>query len=348
MTASSYNHLTFCKVVFLSRLFCPHIGGVETHVARLSRELVARGFRVTVVTEQFDVTLPLEEKIDGIRVVRIPKKHCTSKLGIWSWMIRHMSLFLSADIIHAHDVFWWFLPLRLLLPFKHVFTTFHGYEGALEPTKKAIRSRKVSELLSRGTICIGDWMKKWYGARPDAVNFGAADVSPSPLPRNRRAVFLGRLAEDTGILSYLEGVALLRGKIVLDVYGEGEFVQKVREVAKKYPYITYCGTTNTPKNIFVKYRFAFVSRYLSMIEAMQAGRYVFAHWNIAIKRDYLASFPAISHAFPFTYAEELAQEMGYIFKHPDKERLAVGQAQAWAREQTWDKVADLYEEIWKK
>jgi hypothetical protein len=52
-----------------------------------------------VITEQFDSTLPLFEKTTRYSVHRIPNA-TNSKLGIWLWMIRHMHLFLQADIIH--------------------------------------------------------------------------------------------------------------------------------------------------------------------------------------------------------------------------------------------------------
>lgn len=338
---------TNLKLVFLCRLYRPHIGGVEKHVEELSKRLRARGYDVTIIAEQHSFVLPFHERIGGVEIYRIPIPALRSKFGVWVWTLRHIVLFLKADLVHAHDVFWWYLPLRCLLWWKPVYTTFHGYEGVDRPTGKAIRSRKVSERLSKGTICIGDWMRTWYGAHPTAVSYGAASFVQSPAPKNNRAVFLGRLSEDTGILDYMRGVALMKGEISLDIYGEGPLLHDVQTFCSRFTFVQYRGTTLFPEKILKSCRFACVSRYLSMIEAMQCGRYVFAQWNNAIKRDYLLSFPPISHTSMFTLPEEFAQEMRYILDHAKIETREIAAAHDWASGQTWNAVADLYENLWK-
>ncbi|NHN58915.1 MULTISPECIES: glycosyltransferase family 4 protein [Halorussus] len=50
----------------------PHTGGVETHVAEISRRLVARGHDVTVFTADAADGLPRRETRDGVRVRRFP------------------------------------------------------------------------------------------------------------------------------------------------------------------------------------------------------------------------------------------------------------------------------------
>lgn len=191
-------------------------------------------------------------------------------------------------------------------------------------------------------------MRKWYGTQPDFVTHGAAAFQPAQPIKNNTAVFIGRLATDTGILEYINGVALLHGKVSLDIYGMGELLPDVRKRIKKLPYIQFKGVAEDVERILQEHRFAFVSRYLGMIEAMQVGRYVFAHWNNAIKRDYLTDFPESSAASLFTYPEELAQELGYILKHTLKEKTGIWSAQTWAKEQTWEKMALIYEALWKK
>ncbi|OGJ22369.1 MAG: hypothetical protein A2804_00400 [Candidatus Pacebacteria bacterium RIFCSPHIGHO2_01_FULL_46_10] len=338
---------TKTKLLFLARLYAPHIGGVEKHVAQLSEQLVKRGYKITVITEQFNTALPLRETQKNVEIYRIPKKQRETKLGIWRWMFNHRSLVEKTDIIHAHDVFWWYLPLRFMYITKPVYTTFHGYEGSQPPTQKAVRSRKLAELLSHGNICVGEWMKTWYGTHPTAILHGAGKARLSRSPRENSAVFIGRIDEDTGVLAYIEAVKLLRGKISLDMYGEGSLLSKLKSHIENVPYIKYKGVTKTPEIILAKYRFACVSRYLSMIEAMQIGRYVFAQWNNAIKRDYLKSFPAVQWCSVSSLPEDIAQEMMYIIDHPEREKSAVHNAQTWAKKQTWERVADVYESLWQ-
>lgn len=50
------------KIVFLSRLYWPHVGGVERHIWHLSQELLKMKHEVVVITEQHDESLPLERE----------------------------------------------------------------------------------------------------------------------------------------------------------------------------------------------------------------------------------------------------------------------------------------------
>lgn len=350
MSHQPYRSITKHKLLFLCRLFWPHIGGVETHVQQLSMELLKRGYEIIIITEQHDSSLPFEDEAFGIHIFRIPQESLKNKLSVWRWMIRHLSLLISSDIIHAHDVMWWYWPFRFLLPKKRVYTTFHGYEGANEPRFGAILSRKVSELFSRKTICIGDWMCKWYHANPSAVSYGAGMRSPTSLfhIKPNSIVFIGRLAEDTGILAYIRAVQFLKGKYTLDIFGEGPLKQEILKMIYDSPFITYQGETLHPEKELARHRYAFVSRYLSIIEAQQIGRFVFAQWDTAIKRDYLQSFPTADCMRIFHDPKDLVKGLEDIQKHPEKEKGFIKKAQTWAVHQKWSKVADMYEAIWKK
>jgi glycogen synthase len=50
----------------------PQIGGVERYVDVLSRRLVDRGLSVTVLTTDLTRTLPRQERVDGVEIVRVP------------------------------------------------------------------------------------------------------------------------------------------------------------------------------------------------------------------------------------------------------------------------------------
>ncbi len=350
MSHKPYRSITKRKVLFLCRLFWPHIGGVETHVLQLSTELLKRGYEITVITEQYDSNLPLLDEKFGIHIFRIPQDLLKSKWTVWKWMFQHIDLIISSDIVHAHDVMWWYWPFRFLLLKKRAYTTFHGYEGANEPRFGAILSRKVSEILSRKIICIGDWMRKWYRTKPYCVSYGAAEYSPvsfSQVQKNS-AVFMGRLSNDTGILAYIRAIQFLKGKVTLDIYGEGPLKKEILTMIYESPFITYQGETSYPEKEFARHRYAFVSRYLTMIEAQQIGRLVFAQWDTAIKRDYLQSFPTADCVHVFHNPQELVKGLEDIQKHSEKEKRFIKKAQIWAVQQRWFKVADMYEELWEK
>ncbi len=60
------------RVLFLAESFHPVLGGGETHLRRLGSALVAAGDDATVVTRRAERAWPAEERVDGIRVVRVP------------------------------------------------------------------------------------------------------------------------------------------------------------------------------------------------------------------------------------------------------------------------------------
>src|SRR3990167_11017121 len=142
------------KIVFMSRLFYPHIGGVEKHVMEVSCELIKLGHEVVVITELYDKSLKRIEVVDKITVHRIPvsKNNFLKKFSVWLWMLRHINLFFFADIMHAHDVYYWYVPFKFLLFTKKSFVTFHGYEGKFPISRRAIFQRRLNSYLADGSI----------------------------------------------------------------------------------------------------------------------------------------------------------------------------------------------------
>ena len=60
------------KILTVLTYYRPHTSGLTIYAERLSKAFVSRGHQVTVLTSQFDPSLPLEEMSDGVRVVRAP------------------------------------------------------------------------------------------------------------------------------------------------------------------------------------------------------------------------------------------------------------------------------------
>lgn len=49
-----------------------------------------------------------------------------------------------------------------------------------------------------------------------------------------------------------------------------------------------------------------------------------------------------------TQPQKLAEKVEYFLKHPEEEKLLVERGYNWAKEQTWEKVVDLYLGLWKQ
>lgn len=89
------------KIIQVAPYFQPHIGGVETHVLDISRELAKRGHEVYVFTSQYTPNLPEFETLDGIKIQRIkPFVNIFTTPVIPK--LRKVLLKNPCDIVHAH------------------------------------------------------------------------------------------------------------------------------------------------------------------------------------------------------------------------------------------------------
>jgi len=328
--------------------FHPSVGGVETHVRRVSECLAARGHAVTVLTHS---DRPGEERLGLLTIQRLLM---ANPWQAWRQARPHLA---AAGIVHCHDAYSYLhfcLPSWLLPPRRPTFITFHGYEAYPIP-QEAIRKRRFVRRRVKDALCAGDFICRWYDTACFDVTYGGVDpvAHPPPPPRNRSAVFLGRLAEDTSLMMYLEALAILRQDyaitVPLVVVGEGP----VRVLAQRYAdaqklQVRFLGTLPDPSPAFANADFAFVSGYLAIWQALAMKRLVFAVYDNDLKHDYLRSFPDSSQVLATApNAESLADLLAAYLANPtlgEEQRL---RGAALAAEHTWDRVADLYLNVYR-
>lgn len=343
-------------VLFLTRRFAPHIGGVETHLHYLNNELKKHDASVTIITEQDSTTEVLTEFIHGVKVRRIALPgQITSKVVIWKWIIQHRSLFYNADVIHIHDVFFWILPIYPLLKLKgkRIFMTFHGYEGTQNIRLNQKFWHRLANILTDGNICIGGFHEKWYGVKPTSTSFGAVSNLPQKISKHElnkivvRLIYLGRLAEDAGIMTYLAGLRMLSKSesYSLDVYGNGPQLVDAQKFAAEHKLpVLFHGFVPHGTVSLDEFDIAFVSGYLSLLEAFVTGLPVIAHYNSSIKKDYLLLSPFGSWIVAAGSAEEIRD--AYLTLRREKMTDKVLLAQQWAKKQTWPRLARKYLKLW--
>ena len=90
------------RVLLILTYYRPHVSGLTIYVERLARSLVDRGHDVTVLTSRYDRSLPSEEIVDGVRVVRVPVLARVSKgvvMPILPWLIREVR---RHDVVSVH------------------------------------------------------------------------------------------------------------------------------------------------------------------------------------------------------------------------------------------------------
>jgi glycosyltransferase involved in cell wall biosynthesis len=331
-------------ILFFTRLFYPHIGGVEKHIMKVGKRLVKKGYRVIVITENHGYKS--HDVINGINIYRIDigKNEWRKKFIIWRWLWQHKNLIEKADLIHCHDVFFWYLPFAFMYITKPVFTTFHGYES-YPITLKAKIQHKIAEVFSNGNMCIGEFIPKWYGTKANIISYGAADFN-SRLKNNGKkydAAFVGRLDEQTGIQTYTKTVAIIREKypnFSFLIVGDGDYKKTAEKSGK------VVGFKSNPEKYLQQGEFAFVSRYLSIIEAMQMKKLVFATYDNQIKKDYLLMSPFAKYIVIENSPEHLATKIIYYKTHTKTAKEIIEKAYSWAKNQSWEKLVDDYLRLW--
>jgi len=332
--------MTIC---FFTRSFYPNIGGVERHILEISKILAKKNHKIIIIAEGSGLDKRLQIKNIDTHYIKTGRNQKLKKLTIWIWLWKHRSLFLKADVLHAHDVYFWYLPFRFLYLTKRSYVTFHGYESY--PIKfKAILIRKLSELCSNGNICIGDFIRKWYKTKPSFVSYGGVNpILTHKRPFTRSAIFIGRLDEQTGIETYEDAVGNIRkdrAPFTFAVVGDGPLKQSLSTKDR------LLGFVEAPEKLMVTYRFAFVSRYLAMLEAMAAKRLVFAVYDNPVKEDYLKMSPFSNFAVIVKNPKDLSDKIIYFLNHRKEEEEIIEKAYSWAKKQTWENVTELYLRLW--
>ncbi|MBI5356151.1 glycosyltransferase family 4 protein [Candidatus Collierbacteria bacterium] len=377
-----------------------NLGGVEGHVRILTEELEKRGHKVKELSledrrapnhayfgpEASSLALP-KSAVSGFGrssdILSLAPKYRDrpkrfGKIEAWVKLWKNRGLFNWAEVIHVHDVFWWYFPfavvnkgLALLRQQGQAFAgiTFHGWEGVYPPSRSAVWQKKLATWLSNGTIGVGSFFKKWYGVETDRVVWGAVNLKVNKglafrLAKGqalRKIVFLGRLEEVNGIETVMEAMDKLINRQI-DKYtnrqidklqrdsprfvfiGDGSY----RKQAEKFGRVT--GMVKDPQKYLVAADVVITSSYISMLEAAAMGKPIIAIANNPLKEDYLNCHPLRKYIKVVKNVEELIKIIRGLNKglaSPQQQGQALKNANRWATRQTAEKLADEYESLWK-
>ncbi|MEM8860454.1 MAG: glycosyltransferase family 4 protein [Chloroflexota bacterium] len=91
------------KILEVLTYYRPHVSGLTIYVERLCEALAADGHEVTVLTSRFDPSLPLEETVRGVKIIRVPVAFRISKGVIMpTFGIQATKWARWADVMHLH------------------------------------------------------------------------------------------------------------------------------------------------------------------------------------------------------------------------------------------------------
>lgn len=348
------------KIVFVSGLYLPHLGGVEIHLREVSAVLVRMGHSVTIVTAQYDQKLQRVTRQNGIQVIRLPIVDAENKQAVWSEIQKQRSLFLEADVVHVHDVFWWILPVYFQIR-KKVFITFHGWETQFPIPINTKIHRFLAAVLSQKTIHIGSFIQKFYWDKPDAVSYGG--INPKRFTKSNKAmlektkketqksdthiqfVFIGRLEKDTDVLLYLNFLEELQTKktgFKMVWVGDGS----LRSECEKIGIVT--GFVKNVSQYILQADFVFATSYLAILEAQSLQKIVLSFYSNPLKKEYLESFPGSNYMLVAGSVEKMLKKLEHVCSSRKLLYDMQTKAQKFALSNTWNTVTETYLQLWKK
>lgn len=149
------------RILVVLYYYLPYISGLSEYARRLAEALVVSGFEVTVLSTQYDETLPREESIAGVRVLRTRVLFRFGK-GVVSPSFARTAIRLSRthDVVHLH------LPLPdagIASPFidaKKIVVTYHCDinlgQGLLNKLVEKVSYLLMAKALGKASRIVGN------------------------------------------------------------------------------------------------------------------------------------------------------------------------------------------------
>ncbi|OGC92490.1 hypothetical protein A2899_02670 [Candidatus Amesbacteria bacterium RIFCSPLOWO2_01_FULL_49_25] len=136
-----------------------------------------------------------------------------------------------------------------------------------------------------------------------------------------KILFVGRLSPDTGYDVFLQLAKLLNSRA-----------------------ITVTNKQDTAK-YFREAKFVFAAGFLTILEAAVHQKLIFASYSNPIRRDYLVMHPLSNYMIIGQSSAQLAER--FLSHSPPQIAKMVESAYFWAKDQTWQRLANQYEQLWK-
>ncbi|NQT30023.1 MAG: glycosyltransferase family 4 protein [Candidatus Saganbacteria bacterium] len=335
---------------------------MEKHVHEIAKILAKTNELIIVTENNEENSLSEKEKVDGFTILRMKRssKRYPNIMDKYWFFATHFKLLLAADIIHFHDfgsLYYWYLPFRFILFWKEYYMTFHGWEGQCPPRKKIILIRKLCQYLTRGNICAGEFIVKWYGTRANIVTYGGIDESilfrQESAPKKEGAVFIGRLNFDTGIKEIIEALVILRDefgkRLPLIICADGPLMPQIKKrVEETGLEVEFKGFVKDPFLIARQFKYAFVTGYLGILEAMAQKSLVFAIYDNAMKKDYLELIPHSQEMLEIAgNSSSLAEKVNFHLTHPSADKM-IETAYSFVKNRSIKNLVLEYQNLWSK
>jgi len=251
--SSGFGSASRLKILLVAHKFPPFIGGIEMHTFEVGRRMASEGHSVTVLTADPSGTLPRDESVSGMRVLRVRAYPQSADMffapGVYSVIGAE-----PWDIIHIQG-FHTFVPpvamlaaLRQKIPFV---MTFHS-GGHSSPARNLIRGIQCEVLrpLIRGAaqlIAVSQFEAEHFAARlrldrtrilvvPNGAEIATPDTEVAPDLERPLILSIGRLERYKGhhrAIAAFVHVLKARPTAHLRVLGEGPYKAQLLNLIEK-------------------------------------------------------------------------------------------------------------------
>ncbi len=234
--------------------FHPHVGGVESHVLELSRELQRRGHEVAVVTSNSNGAAPREEYL-GIPVVRVKPLVTWFASPVAPGITRALGV-LPHDVVHAHSpppLSSYYASRATRRSGKPIVVTYHCdlelpravgilatalYRRTLEATTLARAARVIVTSRTYAATSRTAWRQnpqvipmavdaRWFNPKVEPGDVRTRyGLGPGPM-----VLFVGRLVRHKGIENFLEAARLVP-EAQWVVVGDGPWRRRLGDYAQ--------------------------------------------------------------------------------------------------------------------
>jgi glycosyltransferase involved in cell wall biosynthesis len=242
------SHQNRLNILIVTPRFLPEVGGIETHVAEVTKFLAAAGHSVTILTTDRSGSLPREQDVNGVKIIRRSAWPRNSDYYFAPELCAEIFR-RKCDIVHIQGCHTLVAPMAMIAslvkraPFV---VSFHsgGHSSRIRNALRAIQWKVLSPLVGRAVkwIAVSDFEAQLFSEKM-GVPREAFDVIPNGASMPRRAsqsplqegliVSIGRLERYKGHHRAIEALPFILQRMPnarLRIIGEGPYEDALREL----------------------------------------------------------------------------------------------------------------------
>ncbi|MBD3212593.1 MAG: glycosyltransferase, partial [Candidatus Lokiarchaeota archaeon] len=203
---------------------------------------------------------------------------------------------------------------------------------------------------------------KYYKTNPTFLTYGGINLpkdknkslnkEKSKIINSHNVLFIGRLEKDTGFLSYIKALKILKTKynrrITMIVCGDGNLKSIAKKYVKTYNLsVEFKGFVSDLDKYYGESDIILSSSYLSILEALYKRKIVISTYQNKLKNDYLKLSPFSKYIFICENPHKIAHIIDDIHRNKRKYSIQSEAGEKFAKKRTWDETYKLYKDLWK-